>query len=335
MGKYSSNLKPGVTAHNPGSDAVVLEGGTSWGEPKGFNPHKVAHGGGDMHPLYFSTKITETMVHDPMSQKRMDVMAHSANGIIIPAIDLSVPSDFAFQPIINEEDETVAVMSVPRSQVVEVDEEGNQLDEEDIFNQLPSTDPKMQVTQKAIKAKAPPPITSRGPKKVGVKQATVVTMPTSTGAIESPSVDARMALAAAKAATHGLTWLGHDKALEPGKAIAWKTPMGVFNTYYHEIVITSRVVILIFDMRFKGTLFLPPAPTHGEVMDMQLSYNSRTFDVMHGGYIFETGELTSLMLLRSLEEVTQETVAAVDPFQARANAQEAFANLPPDDEFQE
>jgi hypothetical protein len=266
----------------PGESNVTAQG-SAQAEPIGWNPQQIQPGG-ILDSTYHQPRITSTMVQDPISALKEQIFV---------------------SPLTGPADQIVAQMEVPEARPPQFDKQGNLIDP---WSNMPSGAPTMHVVKRAD---ARPVATSR----VAVSEAETAPR------VESPSVASRMA-EAAKRPTYEMPWLGVDKAVEPNKSVAFKTNIGLHSAFYHEVVLTDRIVTLVYDTRFKGTMFLPLAPERGEMIDLSISYMGKEYPVHHLGGIFETGCLTYLVLLRPPQE-TQEEIHAIDPFAG----QEALMNL--------
>lgn len=274
---HEERLYTGTRANRekPPGESIVTAQGSAQAEPIGWNPQQIQPGG-ILDSTYHQPRITSTMVQDPISALKEQIFV---------------------APLTGPADQIVAQMEVPEARPPQFDKQGNLIDP---WSNMPSGAPTMKVVRQA---EARPLAASS---RVAVSEAET------SSRVESPSVASRME-AAKRATTYDMPWLGADKAIEPNKTVAFKTNIGLHSAYYHEVIITDRLISLLFDTRFKGTMFLPLAPEKGEMVDLTISYAEKEYPVFHLGGIFETGCLTCLVLLRPPQEA-QEEIHAIDPF---------------------
>lgn len=283
----------------PPGEGNVTDVGNLKAEPTTWNP-QVVDAGGYVDPMYHQPRITSTMVQDPIS---------------------AIKEQIFLSPLHDGGAQIKAQVQVPPPRPPAYDEQGNQINP---WDNLSKDRPTMQVVNPgglaphgAHAVGAPPQATVP----TRTKNATIAPVPTSENTrMSSPSVASRMEAAAPKP-TYDLPWLGVDKAKEPNKSVAFKTDIGMHAAYYHEVIVTDRIIILAYDTRYRGTLFIPTAPARGQTTELTISYAGREYLTYNIGGIFETGCLTCLMLLRSPSEYENEEATTMsDPFSGQAAA---------------
>lgn len=285
----------------PPGEGHVTDAGNLKAEPTNWNP-QIVDAGGYVDPMYHQPRITSTMVQDPIS---------------------AIKEQIFLSPLHDSGAQIKAQVHVPAPRPPAFDSQGNQIDP---WQNMSQDKPTMNVVNPgglaphgAHAVGAPPQATIP----TRTKNATVAPVPDSTNTaprMASPTVASRMEAAAPKP-TYEMNWLGVDKAKEPNKSVAFKTDIGMHAAYYHEVIVTDRVIILMYDMRYRGTLFIPTAPDRGAAIQLTISYAGKEYLTHNIGGIFETGCLTCLMLLRSPSEYENEEATTVaDPFGGQAAA---------------
>lgn len=281
-----------ASRERPSGESNVVAAGTLQAEPTEWNPQNL-DAGGFMDPMYHQPRITDTMVQDPIS---------------------AIKEQIYISPLTSGNEQIKGRIAVPPPRPPVYDEQGNLVDP---WKNLSNAAPTIELINPAGLAPHGAHPIGQAPQSTiptRTKQAIVAPLPTAenTARMSSPSVASRMEAATVKP-TYDMNWLGVDRVKEPNKSVAFKTNIGMHAAYYHEVIVTDRVIILLYDTRYRGTLFLPTAPARGSSDELTISYGGREYLTYNIGGIFETGCLTGLMLLRSIEE-QEEAQRMQDPF---------------------